>query len=385
MAQKTVKPTLTAINNLPAVEHREIYKVDGIPYLFLRCTKTARIWFYQRTVKRKQKRHTIGAYPSVTIADARAAVESYSARYALGEDVEDTERQEKAVWTVGEAWEKYKARNIRKGGKSVGTFDSYWRLHYSKWKNYRLDLVTDGMAEDLQERILENRSGATANRVIATGRALFNFARKTKASGFRGPNPFDNVEKQPERSRTQRIYQNQIPKFYKALEEVTPTMQDFILLAVYTGRRAGDIRAMRWVDVDIDSAQWLIPDTKADEPQVVALVPEATDILKKRRKAHKGVWVFPAASKSGHMAKGGYRKAWFKVRDLAGLDGLRFHDLRRSIASIAFEMGASKQVVGAMLGHKDPNTTEKIYKNISTEAQRSVAAESAKAWSKAAK
>jgi integrase len=85
------------------------------------------------------------------------------------------------------------------------------------------------------------------------------------------------------------------------------------------------------------------------------------------------------------MAKGGYRKAWDAVRKNAKLDGVRFHDIRRSIASIAFESGESKHVVGAMLGHKDASTTERIYATISDEAQRAVAARSAKAWTEAAK
>ena len=388
MAKKSVKPTLSAIGDLPLPDlpdTRDVYKIDGAPYLFIRVLRDSKVFFYQRTIRRQQKKHTIGAFPSVTIADARKATEAYSARYALGEDVAETERKEKGIWTVGDTWQRYRAKNERKGGKSLQTLDTYWKLHFSKWQNRKLDTVSDGMADDLQNRLIEKRSGATVNRVIATARALFNFAIKSKSSAFDGPNPFNGLDKQPEKSRTQRIYRKQIPAFFAALEQVSPTMKDFILLAVYTGRRAGEIRSMRWVDVDLDSASWLIPDPKAGEPQVAALVPEAMEILLKRRRTVSGKWVFAADTAGGYMAKGGYRKAWVKVRDIAGLQGIRFHDLRRSVASIAFEMGASQQVVGEMLGHKDSSTTERIYKTISNEAQRQVAANSAKAWTEAAK
>jgi integrase len=351
----------------------------------VRVTKSGPTFFYQRTIDNRQKRHTIGKFPGVTLKAAKAAAESLTSRYAMGEDVEQTEREKRSVWTVDEAWQEYRRRNERKGGKSLQTLDTYWKLHFEKWKARKLDTVTESMTENLQRKILKDRSGATANRVIATGKALFNYAAKQKASGFDGPNPFRRLEKLPEKRRTQRIYKGQIPAFFKALDTVTPTMKDFILLAVYTGRRAGDLRAMRWVDVDLDSKQWLIPDPKAGEPQVVALVPDAMRILKRRRRENSGVWVFPANSKAGHMAKGGYRKAWKTVQDAAGLDGVRFHDVRRSVASIAFEEGAPKHVVGAMLGHKDAATTERIYQTISTEAQRAVAKQSAKAWAKAAK
>jgi integrase len=385
MGSKTVKATAAEISKIATKSGREVFKVDGIPYLFLRVTPTSKTFFYQRTKKGRQKRHTIGTYPGTKLKDAKAATESLSSRYALGEDVAETEQREKSVWTVEQAWHKYTEKNRRKGGKSLGTLETYWKLHFSKWKTRQLNEITESMAERLQDRILENRSGATANRVIATGKAFFNFSMKQKSSGYRGPNPFLSIEKQPEKSRTKRIYKTQIPAFLRALDSVSPTMKDFVLLAVYTGRRAGDIRAMRWVDVDLHSKQWLIPDTKAGEPQAVALAPEAMKVLRKRHRKTKSVWVFPARSKSGHMAKGGYRKAWDAVRKNAKLDGVRFHDIRRSIASIAFESGESKHVVGAMLGHKDASTTERIYATISDEAQRAVAARSAKAWTEAAK
>jgi integrase len=385
MAAKTIRATAAAIKEISTDQKREVFRVDGIPYLFVRVTPQTKTFFYQRTIKARQKRHTIGQYPGTTLKDAKKASEALSSRYAMGEDVEATERERRAIWTVEAAWREYVKKNQRKGGKSIESFNIYWKLHFSKWKTRKLSEVTEGMAENLQRRLLETRSGATTNRVTATGRALFNFARKQKASGFRGRNPFDGLEKQPEKRRTQRIYRAQIPAFFKALDNVSPTMRDFILLAVYTGRRAGDIRTMRWVDVDLDSSQWLIPDPKAGEPQAVALVDEATEILTKRRKDAEGIWVFPADSKSGHMAKGGYRKAWKAVQKEAGLENIRFHDLRRSVASIAFEMGAPKQVVGTMLGHKDASTTERIYQTISDEAQRAVAKQSAKAWTEAAK
>ncbi len=139
-------------------------------------------------------------------------------------------------------------------------------------------------------------------------------------------------------------------------------------MALWTGRRVGDLKSMRWVDLDLDGGTWLIPDTKAGEPQEVALSLPAIETLARRKKKAKGKWVFPSRAKSGHMEE--YKKAWQQVRDEAGLVGLRLHDLRRSLSSFAQENRISVTVAGAQLGHKDPATTMKHYTDIALYVQR---------------
>ncbi|MEL6290619.1 MAG: tyrosine-type recombinase/integrase [Pseudomonadota bacterium] len=50
---------------------------------------------------------------------------------------------------------------------------------------------------------------------------------------------------------------------------------------------------------------------------------------------------------------------WSVVRDRAGLEGVRLHDLRHSFASIAAGNGASLPIIGRMLGHSTPLTTQR--------------------------
>jgi len=224
------------------------------------------------------------------------------------------------------------------------------------------------MVERLQDKVLEDRSGATTNRVMASGRAVFNFAIKKKSSGFAGPNPFADIEKLPEKTRKTKLQRKQIPEFFNALKLVTPLMRDFFLTALWTGRRAGDIKSMRWVDVDLETGTWLIPDTKAGEPQEVALSLPAIKLLSQRLRESKSQWVFPGRGKSGHIEE--YKKAWQTIRDAAGLSGLRLHDLRRTLSSFAQENRIAATVAGAQLGHKDPATTLKHYTDIALYAQR---------------
>ena len=57
------------------------------------------------------------------------------------------------------------------------------------------------------------------------------------------------------------------------------------------------------------------------------------------------------------MANFNYR--WQRLRDLAGLDGVRIHDLRHTYASHAVMSGLDLYTVGRLLGHADTGSTER--------------------------
>ena len=50
-------------------------------------------------------------------------------------------------------------------------------------------------------------------------------------------------------------------------------------------------------------------------------------------------------------------KVWSRVRKVAGLAGVRLHDLRHSFASVGAAGGLSLPIIGALLGHKHTTTT----------------------------
>jgi len=50
-------------------------------------------------------------------------------------------------------------------------------------------------------------------------------------------------------------------------------------------------------------------------------------------------------------------KPWRRIRKAAKLDDVRLHDLIHSFASVAAGGGSSLVVIGALLGHSQPQTT----------------------------
>lgn len=67
-------------------------------------------------------------------------------------------------------------------------------------------------------------------------------------------------------------------------------------------------------------------------------------------------WLFPSqTSASGHYEEP--KKAWKNLLELAGIENLRLHDLRRTLGSYEAIAGASLHIIGKSLGHKSPNST----------------------------
>lgn len=67
------------------------------------------------------------------------------------------------------------------------------------------------------------------------------------------------------------------------------------------------------------------------------------------------------------------RRVWEPAVKAAGLDGLNFHDLRRTNATAMVAEGVDVKTAQARLGHSDPRLTLAIYAQATTEGDRSAA------------
>lgn len=126
-----------------------------------------------------------------------------------------------------------------------------------------------------------------------------------------------------------------------------------IHIAVETGLRQSEIHALEWSDVDFDRGTLLIRDRKAPKKKagndhVIPLLPATREaLLREIYSPEQGGRVFKdvlrAASVSDKFAK---------LTKKAGIEDLRFHDLRHEAISRMFERGMSIEQVAAISGHK---------------------------------
>lgn len=57
-------------------------------------------------------------------------------------------------------------------------------------------------------------------------------------------------------------------------------------------------------------------------------------------------------------------KKWNRVRHIAGMPKLKFHDLRKTFASLPAQRGVSTAVTQRLLEHSTPRLTNDVYTNV---------------------
>ena len=99
-----------------------------------------------------------------------------------------------------------------------------------------------------------------------------------------------------------------------------------IALAIETGMRAGELRLLKWSNIDLRGRTATIEDTKNGERRVVPLSSRALEVLHGLPRRIDGD-LFPTMTTDG--LSHGFRRVCRK----AGVEGLRFHDLRHEATS----------------------------------------------------
>ena len=106
---------------------------------------------------------------------------------------------------------------------------------------------------------------------------------------------------------------------------------------------------------------------KTNEPKTIHLSDAAIGILRDVPRA--GPYVVAGGRRNRPYAH--LTRAWGIARKYVGLDDVRLHDLRHSYASLALGRGVPLAVIGKLLGHKNPATTQR-YAHLARDAVQQV-------------
>lgn len=351
--------TKRAIEALEPPESGRVWVRDERqPGLVLSLTRAGRVFYFYGWIRGRPRRVKIGRFPAVTVEVARKMAKRHAGDVVRGGDPAEELRAARRAPSIADAWAAFLAyaRTHKRPG-SIKEDEALYESFLKPWAARRLRDIKRGDVQTLHTRIGGDNGKVRANRTLALLSSLFNHARDI---GFTEPNPCTGIRRFKEVARDRYLLPHEVAPFMKALAAEPPIFRDLFALCLLTGQRSGNIKAMRWADVDLEAAVWRIPpdDAKAGEAIVCPLTPLALEILRQREAAHGGgPWVFPgrSGSKAGHIAEP--KEAWKRICGRAGLEGLRIHDLRRSSGSWQAALGASLITIGKSLGHRDVATT----------------------------
>ena len=341
-------------------------------------------FFWSARINGKLYFRKLGEFPAVSVDDARTdaqkqiglAAEWKRSGYQGDDPFGKKERIPAAgVPTFTELFESYIENQVRDKANNPedAEYDVRWKVsrHFTTWRDRKIDGIT---VHDLLAVKKEcGKRHFLANRAVQFIRRLYNWSAKSrngKINFWPVVNPATSIELYEEKPRERFLQPEELIRFNEAIDnEPCADLKDFLILAINTGARRGDLLSMRWVDIHWERVTWSVPYPKNGESYDVSLLPSALAVLERRREqaADSAVFIFPSWGKTGHLTD--LKRPWAAFRTRARIPDIRLHDIRRSVGSYQAMAGESLQQIGASLGHKSLAST-KIYAKLHNEAVR---------------
>ena len=221
------------------------------------------------------------------------------------------------------------------------------------------------MVEAFQSKMLSSTSRrgcpykpATVNRVVALMKNIFNLAIR---EDMVEKNPCWKVTMLPEHNKRNRIVS--LKELDQLVAELRKHVARVIVFGFHTGMRLGEILGLTWDQVNLQDGYIELSsrDTKTGEPRKIYFPNEVRKVLweasKVRSIQHNFVFTHP----NGRPMKS-IKGSFINACKRAGMQDVRFHDLRHTFNTNLRKAGADRSVIMKMTGHK----TESMFHRYNT-------------------
>ncbi len=195
-----------------------------------------------------------------------------------------------------------------------------------------------------------------ANFVLSILSKVFNLAEVWEVRE-ENSNPCRQVKRYPENTRERFLSENEIAGFgnvmtvLEAEGKLSPIVGNAIRMLALTGCRLGEVRHLRWQDIDFERGLLHLQNAKTGSRAHVVGA-QALALLSQIEQIDRSKWVFPGTDISQPLRKERLEKAWQKIRTAAGIEDVKLHDLRHTVGTFSSQAGANAFLVRDKLGHK---------------------------------
>jgi len=305
MPRQTTPLTDTRIRSIkPGAKEAKYFDGGG---LFLLVTPTGgRSWRLKYRFGGREKLLTLGGYPHVTLADARQRREVARGQLSQGVDP-GAARKEKAASelleqltfeTVAREWHNHFLPNwAPQTAKSV--LGMLVRNTFAEIGNKPIGSIDIPMMLNMLRGIEARGAAFSAHRVRALCSKIFRYAITT---GRADRDPTEYLQGALAPVKTTHMAATTEPKEFAPLLRMLDSYQGSLVvrcslrLLPLLFVRPGELRTMKWVDVDFEKGEWSYLVTKTKTPHIVPLSRQVVTIL---QEVHPltggGIYVFPSA------------------------------------------------------------------------------------------
>ena len=361
----------------------------------VRVNRTCKSFIWVYSFHGRTRRLTLGQYPDLSLAEARAKAAQAAELHKQGVDPGQKKLVELVEYRTSPTFE-----------EAVVSYLEWAEKNKKSWREDERMLRTEfvphlGRAKigDIRRKqvvaLLDDKAKTApvqANRLLAVIRKMFNFCVEREILDATPLVKMKNVAKEKTRERS--LNRHELVWFLLRLTEPTITQNTrfALLLSLMLAQRSGRIVQMRWIDIDLEDAIWDRSGQfeKNNNPIAIPLSEDVLNILKylRERQVQKvvandperwaksqvlpspGQYVFPGrwltkpqTQPSLNRAMRRFYDTYVKDKDRVEEESLlriaedyprpTVHDLRRSATTHMSRQGLGKDVRSRILNHKD--------------------------------
>jgi integrase len=304
----------------------------------------------------RERRYTIGNFPDWSVSAAREKAKELKREVDSGGDPLGAEKASRDAPTVADLCARFEAEHVDKLRQR--TQPDYRAIARNEIVPVLGKLKVAAVEyEDIERlhRKITQRAPYRANRTLAVLSKMFALAIKWR---LRPDNPCKGIERNREHARKRYLSPDELARLTEALAEYRDQeVADIFRLLLLTGARRTEVLSARKEQFDLKQGIWTKPPTSTKQ-KVEHRIPLSAPARELLARLHKDgddqPWLFPG---HGSQHRINLDHAWRRICKAAGITDLRIHDLRHSYASALVGAGFSLPVIGALLGHSQPQTT----------------------------
>jgi len=317
--------------------------------------KNTPYWYIRFAMNGKMKWESAGKVGLITKTVAQARLEKRKRQVRLGEFDMVIAKIPIASDFIPEYI--YFIREVKKNrshDRSRQALDHFSKLYGDKKLN---EITPEDIDNYKQIRLNECAALGTIARELVVIRHFFNQARKWKR--FLGENPVSQSGIPKVNDQKERVisYEEE-----ERLLSLSPKhLKDIIVIALNTGMRQGEILGLKWEWIDLEENIITLPqtNTKNNKIRKIPINKTIKSLLLERKLISAGSeFIFP--SPKGKIYHLNWIKHSFKTAcKNAGIENLRFHDLRHTCATRIVESRIPLHALTKLLGHSSVRVTER--------------------------
>ena len=295
-----------------------------------------KVWRVLSYIEGKQKVTTIGAFPEMSVAQARSAA---------GRFLADPHALERASDTFEAVTADFMKRHVdAKGLRSKSDIERHLKYAEAKWAGRKFVELRRKDVTALLDYIADQHGDGVADAILATLRKQMNWY-ESRSDDYTSP-IVRGMRRQAPKARNRILSDDEIRSLWTGVDGM---FGDFTKLLLLTGQRRDKVATLKWADLD-EAGVWTLDtaDREKNNTGSISLPKEALEIIARQPRVEDCPYVFPGR---GGGRLNGFNKRMAALRYKLGGPNYTLHDLRRTAKSLMARAGVRPDISERVLGH----------------------------------